>query len=163
MFHWCVLSACTYCRNCTNCAPSTFMVEDLWGRARVAYQWGDCEEDITEAISSCPVDCIYIVRRAQLALLEYVMKTCEREDIAIVARRRSGNMGLPAASENPFQQAETFLKNRCEADVGSVGKSWSTGTLQDQYLAAAIAKAWLQLPSSIRSQHWDFEVSAQTE
>ena len=35
----------------------------------------------------CPVDCISFVTRAQLALLEYVMKGCAREDIAIMARR----------------------------------------------------------------------------
>lgn len=134
------------------------MMEDLWGRARVEYQWGDCEDDIDEAISTCPVDCIYVVKRTQLALLEYVMKNCEREDIAIVARRRSGNMGPAAASENPFQQAETFLKNRSEASIGNIGQNWSTGTIQDEYLAAAIAKAWLQLPSSVRSQYWDSSV-----
>ena len=33
------------------------------------------------------------VQRKQLALLEYAMAYCAREDIAMMARRRSGNMG----------------------------------------------------------------------
>ncbi len=61
--------------------------EDEYGRARVHAQWGDEEEAIREAVDLCPVDCISFVTRAQLALLEYVMKGCAREDIAIMARR----------------------------------------------------------------------------
>lgn len=136
------------------CAPSTFMMEDLWGRARVACQWGDTEEDLNEAVSSCPVDCIYFVKRSQLALLEYVMKNCEREDIAIMARRRSGNMGVAPNSENPFHQAEVFLKLRKNVDVHGVGKTLANELVQDEYLAAAIAKAWLQLPKHVRSLGW---------
>ena len=63
------------------------MQEDEYGRARVHAQWGDEEEAIREAVDLCPVDCISFVTHAQLALLEYVMKGCAREDIAIMARR----------------------------------------------------------------------------
>jgi hypothetical protein len=42
------------------------------------------------------------VKRSQLPLLEYVMKACKREDTSMMARRRSGNMGMSPASENPF-------------------------------------------------------------
>ena len=42
---------------------------------------------IAEAVDLCPVDCIHFVRRDQLALLEWVMKDCHREDAAILARR----------------------------------------------------------------------------
>lgn len=77
----------TGCKNCTMCAPETFAMEEVWGRARVTQQWGDEEDLIREAIDMCPVDCIYIVLKKQLALLEFVMKSCEREDAAILARR----------------------------------------------------------------------------
>ena len=94
------------------------MQEDTHGRARVSTQWGNDEEEIREAIDMCPVDCIHFVQRQQLALLEFVMKGCPREDIAIMARRRSGNMGSAASSENPFVRAEVFLKHRMEAVIG---------------------------------------------
>ena len=61
--------------------------EDDYGRARVTAQWADDAEYVSEAIDLCPVDCISYVPRDQLALLEYVMKSCKREDPAILARR----------------------------------------------------------------------------
>ena len=77
------------CRNCTGCASNTFFIEEEWGRARVSHQWGDEEEWIREAMDMCPVDCIYFVQRKQLALLEFVMKSCHREDTVILARRHA--------------------------------------------------------------------------
>ena len=53
---------------------------------------GDDEDHIKEAISSCPVDCIYFVDRSELPLLEFIMKGCKRENVAIMGRRGSGNM-----------------------------------------------------------------------
>ena len=61
--------------------------EDDYGRARVSTQWADDAEYVSEAIDLCPVDCISYVPRDQLALLEFVMKGCKREDPAILARR----------------------------------------------------------------------------
>ena len=63
------------------------MQEEEYGRARVKTQWGDEAEYLSEAIDLCPVDCISYVPRDQLALLEFVMKGCKREDAAILARR----------------------------------------------------------------------------
>ena len=57
------------------------------GAARVHTQWGDAEDDILEAVQMCPVDCISFVKREQLALLEFVLKSCAREDTALMARR----------------------------------------------------------------------------
>lgn len=146
-------SVCIGCRNCTHAAPDTFAMEDTHGRARVFNQWADDEEYIREAIEMCPVDCIHFVQRKQLALLEFVMKGCPREDIAIMARRRSGNMGSAASSENPFVRAEVFLKHRMEAVIGEEGE-YSMKSTQDEQLAAAIAKAWLQLPQEVREKGW---------
>ena len=61
--------------------------EEEYGRARVMGQWADDADAISEAIDLCPVDCIHYIRRDQLALLEFVMKSCKREDPAITARR----------------------------------------------------------------------------
>jgi ferredoxin len=91
------------------------MVEDFnAGRARCHTQWGDDEETTQVAIELCPVECIYWVKRSQLPVLEYAMKGCKREDIAIMARRRSGNMGSPPSGQNPFAAAEQMLRLRRE-------------------------------------------------
>ena len=37
---------------------------------------------------------------------------CKREDTAMLARRRSGNMSPAPDSENPFSKAEVFVKMR---------------------------------------------------
>ena len=72
----------SYCAIC--------MQEEDYGRARVIAQWADDADAISEAIDLCPVDCIHYIRRDQLALLEFVMKSCKREDAAILARRLPG-------------------------------------------------------------------------
>lgn len=70
-------TACVGCRNCTICAPQTFFIEDEFARARVMNQWGDDETAIRDAMSVCPVDCIYFIKRSQLALLEFILKSCK--------------------------------------------------------------------------------------
>jgi ferredoxin len=61
---------CIGCKHCTHVAPSTFCLEDEYGRSRVFNQDGDFEESIQEAIDTCPVDCIHLVDFNQLATLE---------------------------------------------------------------------------------------------
>ena len=61
--------------------------EEEFGRARVTTQWADDAEAVGEAVDLCPVDCIYYVPRDQLALLEFVMKGCKREDAATLSDR----------------------------------------------------------------------------
>ena len=155
-------STCIGCKSCVLHAPGTFdMVEDFnAGRARCTRQWGDDEETIQVAIELCPVDCIYWIKRQQLALLEYAMKGCKREDIAIMARRRSGNMGSPPSGQSPFSSAENMLKLRREgrrfvdeaaAAAGAKGGGYGG---HDEKLAGAIASAWLSLPRDIRAKGW---------
>ena len=73
-------STCIGCRACVTWAEGTFeMVEDQnAGRARCTRQWNDDEETMQIAVEMCPVDCIYWVKRSQLAILEYAMKGCKR-------------------------------------------------------------------------------------
>ena len=61
---------------------------------------------IAEAVDLCPVDCIHFVRRDQLALLEWVMKACHREDAAILARRSAPGSYLPSASLEPYPHTQ---------------------------------------------------------
>jgi ferredoxin len=134
------------------------MVEDFnAGRARCTTQWGDDLETTQIAIELCPVDCIYWVNRSQLPLLEYAMRGCKREDIAIMARRRSGNMGSPPSGTNPFANAEKIVKLRREGkayvdEVGGAGGAPYRG--HDEKLSGAIASAWLALPRGAREKGW---------
>eukprot|EP00803_Ostreobium_quekettii_P003756 evm.model.scf_273.2 EVM.evm.TU.scf_273.2 scf_273:68855-69425(+) len=105
----------------------------------------------------CPVNCIHFVRRKQLALLEFVMKGCKREDIAIVARRRSGNMGIAPASNDPFTRAEVFLRRRERAKSAEEMTGEDPGRArseQDEELSATIASAWLAVDPELRAKGW---------
>ena len=152
---------CIGCKSCVLHAPGTFeMVDDFnAGRARCTRQWGDDEETMQIAIELCPVDCIYWVKRQQLALLEYAMKGCKREDIAIMARRRSGNMGSPPSGQSPFSSAENMLRLRREGKAfvdRAVAEKGLDGGYRghDDKLAGAIASAWLSLPREVREKGW---------
>ena len=156
-------SACIGCRACVAWAGGTFeMVEDQnAGRARCTRQWNDDEETMQIAVEMCPVDCIYWVKRSQLAILEYAMKGCKREDIAIMARRRSGNMGSAPSGQNPFARAESILKwrreGKCFIDAAAKqagGVEGGTYRGHDEALAGAIASAWLALPDDVREKGW---------
>ncbi len=84
-------------------------------------QWGDEEEAISEAVDMCPVDCISFVKRRELALLEYVMKSCQREDPALMARRsaRRPGPGLAARARAPTPCALTPPLRRRPARAGA--------------------------------------------
>ncbi|CAL8464412.1 g3947 [Coccomyxa elongata] len=143
-------TSCVGCRHCTYCAPNTFAMEEDYGRARVHTQWGDDEEAIREAVEMCPVDCISFVNRKQVALLEFVLKFCTREDTAIMARRRSGNMSSKSGKSDPFSRAEVWLRQRKDAKIHAL----ESRSLLTEETAAAMARAWLALPQHVREQGW---------
>ncbi len=84
------------------------------------------------------------------------MKGCKREDIAIMARRRSGNMGSPPSGTNPFSNAEHIIKMRREgkAFINEVGGDGGVYRGHDEKLGGAIAAAWLALPKDAREKGW---------
>jgi ferredoxin len=144
--------ACIGCGKCVHVAPQTFALEDEWGRARVHTQWGDDREVIAEAIATCPVSTISYVQKTELALLEWVMKSCTRESIANIARRRGGNFGSSPGDDDPFAKAATFLMRRRNAAAGDDKRLQRAS--QDDALAATIAKAWLALDPELRDRVW---------
>ena len=144
--------ACIGCGKCVHVAPATFALEDQWGRARVHTQWGDNRDVIAEAIATCPVSTISYVQKTELALLEWVMKSCTREDIAVIARRRGGNFGSSPGDDDPFAKAAKFLMRRRNAAAGDDKRLQRAS--QDDALAATIAKAWLALDPELRDRVW---------
>lgn len=69
---------CIGCKHCAHVARNTFFIEPDYGRSRVVRQDGDSEEQIQEAIDTCPVDCIHWVDYTELKHLEQ-----ERQDQVI--------------------------------------------------------------------------------
>jgi hypothetical protein len=136
-------------------------MEEEHGRARVMTQWADDEDLITEAIESCPVDCINIVPRSSLALLEFVMKSCKRENVGIMGRRRSGNFGPELSNEDPFDRAATYLKRRKDVNPEAFNTRSGNQSTHTEELSAAIAGSILALPLVVRQRAWpDFFDSA---
>lgn len=78
---------CIGCTHCQTTAPGTFFLESLYGRARVFDQLGNTENIISEAIDTCPVNCIYYVDWEDLVELE---KMCVDQQINNSARLVGG-------------------------------------------------------------------------
>jgi ferredoxin len=93
--------SCIGCRNCANIAPGVFRMESNHGRARVAVQWVNDEEDIQDAIDSCPTDCIHWVPKEQLAPLEYTIQHVCKERL---------NVGLMRAGQGQHRLVDIFRK-----------------------------------------------------
>ncbi|KAL9268948.1 Chaperone protein dnaJ C76, chloroplastic-like protein [Drosera capensis] len=72
---------CVGCLKCALLADKTFAIESAYGRARVVAQWADREDKILDAIDTCPVNCISIVERSDLAALEFLMSKQPRGSV----------------------------------------------------------------------------------
>ncbi|KAM1401894.1 hypothetical protein ACFX2I_010722 [Malus domestica] len=102
---------CIGCLKCALCAEKTFAIESVYGRARVVGQWADPESKIQEAIQACPVDCISIVERENLAALEFLMSKQPRGSVRIgmgnAAGERVANIFVDVKKfQNTFQDAK---------------------------------------------------------
>ncbi|WVZ87673.1 hypothetical protein U9M48_034277 [Paspalum notatum var. saurae] len=96
---------CVGCLKCALHAPSTFAVESVYGRARVVAQWADDEDRIVDAIGTCPVDCISMVERSDLAALEFLMSKQPRGRVRV----SEGN-AVGARAPNIFNEVTKFQK-----------------------------------------------------
>uniref|UniRef100_A0A7N1A7C9 J domain-containing protein n=1 Tax=Kalanchoe fedtschenkoi TaxID=63787 RepID=A0A7N1A7C9_KALFE len=94
---------CVGCLKCALFADKTFAIESVYGRARVVAQWADPEHKILEAIQTCPVDCISMVERSNLAALEFLMSKQPRGTVSM----SSGN-AVGARVSNIFVDMTKF-------------------------------------------------------
>ena len=67
---WVDESSCIGCKYCVHVATNTFIVDEQHGRSRAIRQGGDNMEILQEAIDTCPVDCIHLVKFEELENLE---------------------------------------------------------------------------------------------
>ncbi|CAM0145848.1 unnamed protein product [Urochloa decumbens] len=96
---------CVGCLKCALHASRTFAVESVYGRARVVAQWADDEDRIVDAISTCPVDCISMVERSDLAALEFLMSKQPRGRVRVSEGNAAG-----ARAPNIFNEVAKFQK-----------------------------------------------------
>eukprot|EP00890_Picochlorum_soloecismus_P004963 jgi/Picsp_1/5468/NSC_02827-R1_chloroplast -like protein len=97
--------SCIGCRNCVNCDPKTFAMENEHGRARVQQQGLDPER-VQEAIETCPVNCIHWVTAPQLTLLEEAMGRMERIDAWLLMTGGGKGANLSVFYEASLQWAK---------------------------------------------------------
>ncbi|KAA8499920.1 Ferredoxin-1 [Porphyridium purpureum] len=101
---------CIGCSHCAMTARNTFFLEPDHGRARAFRQDGDPEELVSEAIDTCPVNCIYYVDWDDLVTLEK-----ERVGQRINnAARLVGGSDLTNARAQSKASVMTSGKVRCE-------------------------------------------------
>ncbi|KAE9594225.1 hypothetical protein Lal_00001123 [Lupinus albus] len=101
---------CIGCLKCALLAEKTFAIESVYGRARVVAQWANSEEKTQEAIDSCPVNCISMVERSNLAALEFLMSKQPRGNVRVGASHTAG-----ARVSNIFVDVEKFQNRFQEA------------------------------------------------
>uniref|UniRef100_A0A0A9D5S2 J domain-containing protein n=1 Tax=Arundo donax TaxID=35708 RepID=A0A0A9D5S2_ARUDO len=96
---------CVGCLKCALHASRTFAIESVYGRARVVAQWADEEDKIMDAIQTCPVDCISMVERSDLAALEFLMSKQPRGRVRVSEGNAAG-----ARAPNIFAEVSKFQK-----------------------------------------------------
>ncbi|KAK4261919.1 hypothetical protein QN277_004854 [Acacia crassicarpa] len=123
---------CVGCLKCALLAEKTFAIESVYGRARVVGQWADPEEKIQGAIDSCPVNCISVVERCNLAALEFLMSKQPRGNVRVGAGNTAG-----ARVSNIFTEVQKFQTRFQEATgKASIKSSKETDPLREARMSA---------------------------
>ena len=106
---------CIGCLKCATEAPRTFSIESATGRARVTTQWGDDADSVQSAIDTCPSECIYLVAKERLPLLEHVARIGARgRSVAASLQTRSQHT---SAEPDPFTVADALERRMSEANA----------------------------------------------
>ncbi|KAK7308276.1 hypothetical protein VNO77_41878 [Canavalia gladiata] len=122
---------CVGCLKCALLAGKTFAIESVYGRARVVAQWADSEPKIEEAIESCPVNCISVVERSNLAALEFLMAKQPRGNVRVGAGNTAG-----VRVSNIFIDVEKFQTRFHEAMEKASRCSKETDLLRESRMSA---------------------------
>ncbi|KAI0510172.1 hypothetical protein KFK09_010772 [Dendrobium nobile] len=118
---------CIGCLKCALHANNTFAIESVYGRARVVAQWADSEDKIFDAIKTCPVDCISIVERSDLAALEFLMSKQPRGNVRMTG---GNNVGVRVA--NVFDEVKKFQRKFDEMNAKASAKNSQESDLQNK-------------------------------
>ncbi|KAF3487510.1 hypothetical protein F2Q69_00056523 [Brassica cretica] len=124
---------CVGCLKCALCAERTFAIETAHGRARVVAQWADPESKIKEAIEACPIDCISMVERSDLAPLEFLMSKQPRGSVRIGVGNTVGER-----VSNVFVDVKKFQQRYAEAMSKTTRDSSQESDLQREVRMSAV-------------------------
>ncbi|XVF67005.1 hypothetical protein PTKIN_Ptkin10aG0085600 [Pterospermum kingtungense] len=124
---------CVGCLKCALFAEKTFAVESVYGRARVVAQWADPEHKILEAMEACPVDCISVVERSELAALEFLMSKQPRGNVRVGVGNTVG-----ARVSNIFVDVKKFQTRFADAMDKSSSKESKEADLRREARMSAI-------------------------
>ncbi|CAE7206230.1 DJC76 [Symbiodinium sp. KB8] len=142
--------SCICCRNCCDIAPQSFCIQNDNGRANVYMQWGNSEEYLDYAVTSCPVDCIYWVSREELQVLEYVTAEQMVEDKGALPCPLSARQGM--AKEplwDPFSAANSFTAKLADEERRRQMLSESAGESIDAW-TQRMKEVFDRLPMKLR-------------
>ncbi|ESQ31879.1 hypothetical protein EUTSA_v10005272mg [Eutrema salsugineum] len=139
---------CVGCLKCALIAERTFAIETAHGRARVVAQWADPEPKIKEAIEACPIDCISMVERSDLAPLEFLMSKQPRGKVRIGVGNTVGER-----VSNVFVDVKKFQERYAEAMSRTTRESSQERDLQSEVRMRAVEairsiSSWLYWRSS---------------
>ncbi|KAI4302109.1 hypothetical protein MLD38_037895 [Melastoma candidum] len=135
---------CVGCLKCALCAEKTFAIESVFGRARVVAQWADPEHKIQEAIDACPVNCISVVERTDLAALEFLMSKQPRGNVRV----GTSNTGSTRVS-NIFVDVKKFQVRFTEArDKAAASAQSNERALALQAIRSLTSWLYWQSPNS---------------
>ncbi|XP_020570970.1 uncharacterized protein LOC110018084 [Phalaenopsis equestris] len=124
---------CIGCLKCALHANNTFAIESVHGRARVVAQWADPEDQIFDAIKTCPVDCISVVERSDLAALEFLMSKQPRGNV-----RMTGGNSVGVRVANVFDEVKRFQKKFDEMNGQASARNSQEADLQRKSRASAM-------------------------
>ncbi|XWS54346.1 hypothetical protein CRYUN_Cryun10bG0082200 [Craigia yunnanensis] len=124
---------CVGCLKCALFAEKTFAIESVYGRARVVAQWADSEHKILEAIEACPVDCISVVERSDLAALEFLMSKQPRGNVRVGVGNTVG-----ARVSNIFVDVKKFQTRFVDAIDKAASKESKEADLRREARMSAI-------------------------
>ncbi|KAL5214268.1 hypothetical protein ABZP36_003420 [Zizania latifolia] len=125
---------CVGCLKCALFANKTFAVESVYGRARVVAQWADAEDKILDAIQTCPVDCISMIERSDLAALEFLMSKQPRGRVRLSEGNTVGDRAPNIFAEvNKFQKRFEEMKQKSatrESEESEAARQSRTSAVQ---------------------------------
>lgn len=100
---------CIGCGLCAQISPSTFMMEEHTGKARVFMQGGDARKVVDEAMVSCPTRCIHHLSWEELKPLEIM-----RDEDTLRGRNWPGAKGRPEkGSRTGVVPAHCYGTHKC--------------------------------------------------
>ncbi|WCJ21005.1 DNAJ heat shock N-terminal domain-containing protein [Euphorbia peplus] len=104
-------NACIGCRECVYNASNTFVMDETTGCARVKVQFGDDDQKVQVSVDSCPVNCIHLVDKEELGVLEFLSQPKLKEGYGVFGQGWERPKNVFAAAKSFIKQLEQQPEN----------------------------------------------------